>query len=144
MLLEKAYAKLNGGYDNIVAGKVHYALADLTGGEPEEVNLETSRDNPETLWSKMLKSRSSNYPMGAGSPENAMGDRAVSENGIVQGHAYAILDVQEVDGNKLINLKNPHGNAGQEWRGDWGDGSASWNKSTMTKLNYTDKPDGIF
>jgi Calpain family cysteine protease. len=49
MLLEKAYAKLNGGYDNIVAGKVHFALSDLTGGEPEEIKLETLRDNPESL-----------------------------------------------------------------------------------------------
>ena len=31
--------------------------------------------------------------MGAGSPENALGDRAINEMGIVQGHAYAILDV---------------------------------------------------
>lgn len=144
MLLEKAYAKLNGGYDNIVAGKVHYALADLTNGEPEEIKLEASKDNPEALWSKMVKYKSSSYPMGAGSPENPNGDLAVSQNGIVQGHAYAILDVQEVDSDRLIQLKNPHGQYGQEWRGDWGDGSSKWTKKAISKLNQKNLPDGIF
>ena len=40
--------------------------------------------------------------MGAGSPENAIGDAAVNMRGIVQGHAYAVLDVQEVDQARLI------------------------------------------
>ncbi len=31
--------------------------------------------------------------MGAGTPENALGDRAINELGIVQGHAYSVLDV---------------------------------------------------
>lgn len=34
-ILEKAYAKLYGGYQNIVGGKVSIALADMTGGFPE-------------------------------------------------------------------------------------------------------------
>lgn len=31
LLLEKAYAKVHGGYKNIVAGKPHEAMQDLTG-----------------------------------------------------------------------------------------------------------------
>lgn len=38
-ILEKAYAKLYGGYHNIVGGKVALALADMTGGFPEEIEL---------------------------------------------------------------------------------------------------------
>lgn len=38
-ILEKAYAKLYGGYQNIVGGKVSLALADMTGGFPEEIKL---------------------------------------------------------------------------------------------------------
>ena len=144
MLLEKGYAKLNGNYDSIVAGKVHFALADLTGGQPEEIKLETERDNSEKLWSKMMKYRQAGYPMGAGSPESARGDLEVSQNGIVQGHAYAVLDVQELDSEKLIQLKNPHGQNGQEWRGDWSDDSSKWTQKAKSKLNYNDLPDGIF
>ena len=51
--------------------------------------------------------------MAAGSPENKMGDSAFSNRGIVQGHAYSILDVKLVEGDKLIKLKNPHGSGGR-------------------------------
>lgn len=34
-IIEKAYAKLYGGYQNIVGGKVALALSDMTGGFPE-------------------------------------------------------------------------------------------------------------
>jgi hypothetical protein len=32
--------------------------------------------------------------IGAGSPDNPQGDSAISSEGIVQGHAYAILNVK--------------------------------------------------
>lgn len=40
--------------------------------------------------------------LGAGSPENPMGDAAINQLGIVQGHAYAIISVEEVDDKKLV------------------------------------------
>ena len=72
--------------------------------------------------------------MGAGSPEHERGDSAVSEMGIVQGHAYAILDVRQIDNEKLIKLKNPHGEHGVEWNGDWSDGDGKWTKRFKTEL----------
>jgi len=50
--------------------------------------------------------------LGAGSPAHEQGDKAVSGEGIVFGHAYAVLDCKDVDNNKLICLRNPHGNHG--------------------------------
>jgi len=49
------------------------------------------------------------YLLGAGTPPHAQGDRAIV-NGIFQGHAYLVLSVRNLDGNKLIKLRNPHGN----------------------------------
>ncbi len=60
----------------------------------------------------MLNFKKNGYLMGAGSPPNAQGD-AVDIDGIVQGHAYLIMDVRDLDGNKLIKLRNPHGNQGR-------------------------------
>lgn len=50
--------------------------------------------------------------MGAGSPENAQGD-TVDVDGIVQGHAYIVMEVRDLDGNKLVKLRNPHGSGGR-------------------------------
>lgn len=61
------------------------------------------------------------YLLASGSPENARGDAAKSKKGIVQGHAYAILEVMELGKDKLLKLKNPHGSGGIEWSGPYSD-----------------------
>lgn len=50
MILEKAYAKLHGGFDKIVAGKVSYALSEITDGYPEEIKLATAQQNVDVFW----------------------------------------------------------------------------------------------
>jgi len=86
--------------------------------------------------------------MGAGSPEHPQGDGATSEQGIVFGHAYAILDVDEFEGEQLVQLRNPHGKAAwtDEWNGDWADDSELWNERAYQKLNYRPgkETDGVF
>lgn len=95
-ILEKAYAKLYGSYQAIEAGKVHLALADLVeNGFPEQLALKTYKNNVKVFAEKMRFLDKVQALMGAGSPEHEMGDRAINEEGIVQGHAYAILDVAD-------------------------------------------------
>lgn len=53
MVLEKAYAKLNGNYSYIEAGKVQYALADMTDGFPEQIDLKKEVKNVDTLWENL-------------------------------------------------------------------------------------------
>jgi len=89
-----------------------------------------------------------NALMGAGTPENSQGDKAISEDGIVQGHAYAVLRCVEYEGDKLIQLRNPHGVGANtaEWRGDWSDSDLKWNQKAMNQIGYKPDahPDGIF
>lgn len=146
MVLEKAYAKLYGGYEFIEAGKVQYALADMIEGFPQQLDLKNDAKNLEVFWAKLLKYQKQGALLGAGSPENPQGDAATNQLGIVQGHAYAILDMQEVDEYKLMMLRNPHGKSGAEWRGDWCDTDPNWNQRMKNKLNYVprDHEDGIF
>lgn len=81
--------------------------------------------------------------LGAGSPSHKDGDKASSAKGIVQGHAYSLIKVQEIDGIKLVMLRNPHGEG--EWTGDWSDDSPQWNARYRNMLEYHDtKDDGIF
>jgi len=39
MIIEKAYAKLHGSYNNIDGGLVDIAMAELTNGIPDRLNL---------------------------------------------------------------------------------------------------------
>ena len=152
MVLEKAYAKLNGSYELIEAGKVHYALADMVGGFPQQIDLKKDIKNSEVFWEKLTRLNTNGALLGVGSPENPMGDAAINQSGIVQGHAYAVLDVQEVDEFKLVKLRNPHGRTGAEWRGDWSDISPNWTQRMKNKLKYepvsaegdSGQADGVF
>ncbi len=45
MVLEKAYAKMYGTFNYIEAGKVQYALSDMTDGFPEQVDLKIDGKN---------------------------------------------------------------------------------------------------
>lgn len=154
MVLEKAYAKLYGGYKNIEKGKVHYALAELTGGASEQVDLTTIVGQKEAFWLKLMKFHKNGYLMGAGSPPprpnsapqpggggGAVLDVIESPNRIIQGHAYGVLDIAEFEGNQLMMMRNPHGSAGVEWNGPWADGSPEWSEAARAKLHYQEKSD---
>lgn len=148
-IIEKAYAKMYGSYTAIEAGKVHLALADLVeNGFPEQLALKDYKNNVKLLTSRLAHLDKIRALMGAGSPEHEMGDKAVNEDGIVQGHAYAILDVDEYLGTQLVKLRNPHGKASytREWTGDWADESPLWTMKARATLNYypSQQVDGIF
>ena len=139
-ILEKGYAKLYSSFSFIEAGKVQMALSDLTEkGFPEEIKLADYRKNLKLFQNKLFKLDKVCALMGAGSPEHDQGDSAISEQGIVFGHAYAILDVDEFEGEQLVQLRNPHGRTYDtaEWNGDWADDSNQWNERAIDKLNYT-------
>lgn len=80
------------------------ALADLTNGIPERIPLDDPKVKDQhttgVFWQKLKFWKAHNYLMGAGTPDGS--DTDVSSLGIVQGHAYSILDITEIDGNQLI------------------------------------------
>lgn len=145
MILEKAYAKLYKSYERIGGGKVHIALAELTGGIPQYIKITDSiQDNIEEFWERLYNYHDSGYMLGAGTPENVRGDSVANENGIVQGHAYAIMDVVDFQGEKLVKLRNPHGSRGIEWNGDWSDESSMWTPAAAEALGLEVEADGVF
>ena len=44
--------------------------------------------------------------------------------GIVLHHAYSVMDAREIDGKRLLKVRNPWGES--EWTGAWSDGSEEW------------------
>ncbi|THU49490.1 hypothetical protein C4D60_Mb06t10110 [Musa balbisiana] len=136
-VLEKAYAKLHGSYEALEGGLVQDALVDLTGGAGEEIDMRTAQAQIDLasgrLWSQLLHFKREGFLLGAGSPSGS--DVHVSSSGIVQGHAYSILQVREVDGHKLIQIRNPWANE-VEWNGPWSDTSPEWSDRMKHKLKH--------
>eukprot|EP00698_Gefionella_okellyi_P022063 TRINITY_DN725_c0_g1_i3.p1 TRINITY_DN725_c0_g1~~TRINITY_DN725_c0_g1_i3.p1 ORF type:complete len:1823 (+),score=496.75 TRINITY_DN725_c0_g1_i3:2151-7619(+) len=144
MLLEKAYAKLHGSYEAIELGSVAHAFVDLTGGAGEDINMSTPDVQKDifsgAMWAKLVDYLSKGYLLGAGSPAGS--DADISSYGIVQGHAYAILDLKEVDGFNLLKLRNPWGQT--EWNGKWSDGWEGWTRRLKAKVGLVQGDDGSF
>ena len=140
-LLRRA-SQLHGSYAAIEGGRVDLALMDLTAGAGECIKVAPDAPdvNDGSLWKRVLRLREEGNLMGAGSPAGS--DDNVSAQGIVQGHAYALLAVLEVDGFQLVQLRNPWGDT--EWKGAWSDGSREWTPRIMTKVKYVDADDGTF
>lgn len=61
--------------------------------------------------------------------------------GISEGHAYSIMDAKEVNGEKLLKLRNPWGK--KEWNGAWADGSEQWTPEWMKLLDHKFGNDGV-
>ncbi|XP_027916501.1 calpain-type cysteine protease DEK1 isoform X1 [Vigna unguiculata] len=145
-ILEKAYAKLHGSYEALEGGLVQDALVDLTGGAGEEIDMRSGEAQIDLasgrLWSQLLRFKQEGFLLGAGSPSGS--DVHVSSSGIVQGHAYSILQVREVDGHKLVQIRNPWANE-VEWNGPWSDSSPEWSDRIKHKLKHVPQSkDGIF
>ncbi|KAJ4822515.1 Calpain-type cysteine protease dek1 [Turnera subulata] len=145
-ILEKAYAKLHGSYEALEGGLVQDALVDLTGGAGEEIDMRSAQAQIDLasgrLWSQLLRFKQEGFLLGAGSPSGS--DVHVSSSGIVQGHAYSLLQVREVDGHKLVQIRNPWANE-VEWNGPWSDSSPEWTDRMKHKLKHVPQSrDGIF
>ncbi|KAI4577378.1 hypothetical protein MJT46_003213 [Ovis ammon polii x Ovis aries] len=116
-LLEKAYAKLSGSYEDLQCGQVSEALVDFTGGVTMTINLAEAPDN---LWDVLTRAIYSRTLIGC---QTHCGNEQVLENGLVDGHAYTLTGIRKVTTSHgpeyLVRLRNPWGKI--EWRGDWSD-----------------------
>jgi hypothetical protein len=140
-IIEKAYAKLHGSYQNISGGFEDQAMADLTGGIPNRIkNL---LQDMEVKWNQLKSLYEGAHLLGAGSLSGS--DKDSTDDGVVKGHAYSILEVREVDSNRLLKMRNPWGSF--EWKGRWSDGAMEWTPRMRKMLNYAESDegdDGIF
>ena len=147
-LIEKAWAKIHGGYGNIVGGTPMEALECLTGFSSLTYDM-TNKDNEDFNEYKIeIVNQLQNCDI-----ENAiiacttLSSDDVSSKGLISGYTYnllAIYQIQDSDGNNvyLFRLRNPWSLG--EWNGDWSDKSDKWNDNAKSKVKFTDKQDGMF
>ncbi|KAK2001573.1 calpain family cysteine protease [Colletotrichum falcatum] len=138
-LLEKAYAKAHGDYASIEGGYTGEAIEDLTGGVTSEIYTTDILDK-EYFWNKKLLKVNQDWLLGCstGFASRGRGER----KGIIEMHAYSVMKAVDMDGHRLVLLRNPWGKG--EWKGAWSDGSKEWTPEWLQKLQHTFGDDGAF
>jgi calpain-15 len=85
ILLEKAWAKIHGSYDTIIAGNGAEALRDITGAPSFNYDIKD-----EETWDRIVNAYNLGYIVVTSTKS---GNKAVDYDklGLVDGHEYAIL-----------------------------------------------------
>ena len=99
--------KVMGGYD-FPGSNSNIDLFALTGWIPERVSIRPGEAgfDPEATF-KNLVLRLGRGQCLATVATGQLSDTAADRAGLVSTHAYAVLDVKEVEGERLLKLKNP-------------------------------------
>ncbi len=146
IILEKAWAKVNRNYENILEGNSPEALEFLTPA-PIETFTHGEVEN-EILTKKILEGLEKNKMIFADIiPEPGSSIKKLSELGLITNHAYLVIGTAKVknpngDDILLLKLKNLLGI--NEWSGDWSDNSLKWTKQSIEVTKLKRKEDGIF
>ena len=142
----QAYLKINGGYD-FPGSNSGIDMFALTGWIPEQYRTDDDDFKPARLWERLCSA--SKYGDCLITVATGEMDEAEEKKwGLVPTHAYAVLQVREVGGVKLLQLKNPW--ARLRWKGAYSvHDRARWTPALREALNYdveaaTRADNGIF
>ncbi|PAA83752.1 hypothetical protein BOX15_Mlig010786g3 [Macrostomum lignano] len=161
-LLEKAYAKLHGGYAALANGRIADAIASFCRGIPDSWDLRhlqaqvdltnpVARDRLARILQSFVRRDSillfSLRPEGKG---RRTGD--YTADNLVYGRGYLLSDVQQVrlkDGSPvwLLKLQTAHFHDNSEWKGPWRDGGPEWGQldiESASRVNHWFKDDCVF
>ncbi|XP_072033626.1 calpain-5-like [Amphiura filiformis] len=163
-LLEKAFAKFNGTYENLDGGNTADALVDFTGGVAQSIELQQEKyfedeEKKKELHQELKKCADRHFLISASIKVTSAEEmEAKTETGLIKGHAYGVTAVKTVKlgasglsglFNKekvyLVRLRNPWG--AKEWNGPWSDDSEEWKKISddqKKKIGVVKEDDGEF
>jgi Calpain family cysteine protease len=106
-LLEKAYAQWKGSYNSIGdGGQVSDVVQDIMGVDMS--STDTSGSSADSLWKNIKTSIDAKKPVGAGTYGDDK-EALYTNTGVYADHAYSILGYKEVNGQRLVTLRNPWG-----------------------------------
>ncbi|XP_076095147.1 uncharacterized protein LOC143065457 isoform X1 [Mytilus galloprovincialis] len=136
-LLEKAFARMYGSYDEVSGGRTADAFMNLTAGVGETIKFETMKMSSQQLFRRLKNAFQSPTTMvGCVCPQKSDG-----QHGLVGGHAYSMNGTYQVGDNMLVRIRNPWGR--QEWNGPWSDGSNEMSQYGGS-IPHPNKDDGEF
>lgn len=144
-LLEKAYAKLKGGYTALNMGFPHEAMVDLTGGITEVFQVASLPKDLAHFLKPLL---------GKGALVSCANTQGILPHknlyGIMFQHAYSVTGLEKVQTKwgpfELLRIHNPWGKA--EWEGPWSDSRGrEWSEvapEEQERIKRVRKEDGEF
>lgn len=134
-LLEKAYMKVMGGYD-FPGSNSNIDLHALTGWIPERWAIRPNEPdfNKDNLFDTLLL-RLHKGDVLVTVATGQLSDLDADRTGLVPSHAYAVLDVKKINGERLLQLKNPWSHL--RWKGNYSELDIKhWTQDLKEKLNY--------
>lgn len=150
LLIEKAFAKMRGGYKALEGGLPLDAMQTITGFSGERFSIDANEDSK--VFHKMRKMYDAGCVLACGSigKDNTREEgRDKVQGSVVGGHAYSVLGIYEpmlsTEKVRLLKLRNPWGSF--EWKGKWSDKCENWTKYLGIALEIGKPPDvddGIF
>ena len=132
ILIEKAWAKVNGGYQNIINSWPVDLFRALTGSNCEEfIHDELSSDE---LFTELNYSDKNNGFCISLSNNN----KDVVKKGLLNYHMYILIETEKIDMGKnlylyLCKFRDPTGES--NWIGDWNEKSELWTEKIRKKIN---------
>ncbi|XP_071215120.1 calpain-9 isoform X1 [Salvelinus alpinus] len=144
-LLEKAYAKLKGGYRALNMGFPHEAMVDMTGGITEVLTVASL---PKDLAAFLKPILAKGALINCANCQGPLEQR--NEFGILFRHAYSVTGLENVKTKyetvELVRVHNPWGKI--EWEGPWSDmNGPEWShvrEEEQKRLDRVQKEDGEF
>ncbi|KAL7070935.1 hypothetical protein ACQ4LE_010125 [Meloidogyne hapla] len=148
-LLEKAYLKVMGGYD-FPGSSSNIDLHSLTGWIPERIPIKPNEnelfDAPKVFERLFIHFHQGHCLITLATGHLDKNDQ--ERTGLVDAHAYAVLDLRKIDGKCLLLVKNPWTHL--RWKGRYSESDlATWTPELCAKLDYNPKDaqqfdDGVF
>ena len=146
MVLEKAWAKCNRSYEDIIPGNSADAFEFLSPA-PFNTYYHNAETRP-TLFETITEANQKGYIVLADITETASTNlETLSKLGLITNHAYTVINsavLKKSNGAeiKLLKMKNMWGT--NEWVGDWSDNSSKWTQEFKKEVGLEQKQEGIF
>lgn len=137
LLVEKAYAKLHGGYEAIIGGQESYCLQDLYGGVPGSFKLQEKFPNEDEAWHAISKSLHAGSLVGCSNEDVEMD----LPKGLRKSFAYGVMALVELDYKgeltRLVQLRNSWGvgthSQPDKWGGAWSSADPKWHSFSRSQ-----------
>ncbi|CAG9531209.1 unnamed protein product [Cercopithifilaria johnstoni] len=147
-LLEKAYMKVMGGYD-FPGSNSSIDMHALTGWIPERIsiNRDWSSNDAGTVFEKLFTRYHQGHCL-ITLATGKMDQLTTNRTGLIDTHAYAVLDLRKIQDKQLLMLKNPWTHL--RWKGNYSEkDKLNWTPQLCKALDYSPADaqqfdDGVF